>query len=97
MRKISLFFSAVILDTLTKLSTSTAILDDANCLGELAESALNIDDPTNVSSTAQHIIKQQEQQAKINMTSSATSNTSRPSWNSFPSTSGTSFYPKTKR
>ena len=84
------------MDTLTKLSTSTAILDDANCLGELAESSLSIDDPTNVSSTAEHIVKQQ--QAKKNMsTSSATSTTFHSStlWNNFASASG-QFYPKTK-
>lgn len=73
-------------------------MDDANCLGELAESALSIDDPTNVSLTAENILKQQ-QQAKMNIATSEllTTPPRSTSWNNFSGASETSFYPKTKR
>ena len=90
----------VILDTLTKLSTSTKILDDADCLSELASSALSIEDPTSVSSTAAHM--KQQQQAKKSHAATAplqSSATPRPQlWNKFSSGGGgSSFYPKTRR
>eukprot|EP00111_Clytia_hemisphaerica_P019768 TCONS_00058323-protein len=49
----------VILETLTKLSTSTAILDDSDCLNDLAASALRIDDPTDINATAEGVQQQQ--------------------------------------
>ena len=56
---------SVILETLTKLSTSTAILDDPDCLNDLAASALRIDDPTDINATAEGV-QQQQQSASAN-------------------------------
>ena len=42
----------VVLDTLTKLSINTAILDDPNCLGGMANWAMRNEDPTAMTSSS---------------------------------------------
>ena len=46
----TVFFVLVVLESLTKLSTDTNILEDPNCLTELSRNALLYSDPTNIPS-----------------------------------------------
>ena len=50
-----MFIIIVVMETLTKLSTNTAVLEDPNCLSTLATASLRSADPTEIKSLDEEV------------------------------------------